>query len=71
MTRVLQHHMRSDTGSADLKHFLFQNEVLAPELFNVSPDGTSNWSKIVETSAPSVDLKALEENVASFYEIVQ
>lgn len=66
MTGVFEDNMRSDACGADLQHFLFEDEVLSPELLDVGFDGAAHGAEVVETSHSSIDLKALEEHESAF-----
>ena len=67
----LENSMRGHTRSIDFQHFLLQDKMLAPDLFNVSLDGAAYWAEVVETSAATINLKALEHHESSFEEIVE
>jgi len=43
--------------------------MFSPDLFDIVFDGRPNWSKVVETSTSSVDLKSLEVYIPSFDEV--
>jgi len=68
---MLQNHLRGDASTVDLKHVLFQNEMLSPKLFDVVLNCTSYRTKIIETCTSSIDFETLEINVSSFDEIFQ
>jgi hypothetical protein len=68
---VFEYDVRSDACGVYLEHFLLENEVFPPELFDVVLDGASDGSKIIESGTSSIDLKSLEEDISAFEQIVQ
>lgn len=45
--------------------------MVSPDLLDVVLDGTANGAEIVESCAPSVDLRALEIDIPSLDEVVE
>jgi len=63
--------MRGDSCCIDLEHFFFENKVFPPNLFDTCLDGASYGAKVIKTSTASIDLKALEEDISAFDQIIK
>lgn len=68
---VFEDDVGSDACGIHFEHFLLENEVFPPELFDVVLDGASDGSKIIESGTSAIDLESLEEDISAFEQIVQ
>lgn len=57
MARSLEHNLRGDSRTFELKHALFKDEMLPPRLSDVLLDGTARRAVVVEAGDTVVDLE--------------
>ena len=71
MTAFLKNDVWGDASGADFEHILLKDKMFSPELFYVGFDGAADGTEIVETSAATIYLAALEVDESPFEEIIE